>query len=82
MRTVVQALRQVTAGVGSALGMALSPVAVDPKVLYMYVGLAVAMIITAPLFWVFFRTYDEIDEELNGLDMVEERTQNQKDGES
>jgi POT family proton-dependent oligopeptide transporter len=50
MRSVVQALRQVTAGVGSAFGMALSPVAKDPKALYMYVSLAVAMAISALLF--------------------------------
>ncbi|KAE8372781.1 hypothetical protein BDV26DRAFT_273376 [Aspergillus bertholletiae] len=65
MRSLVQALRQVTAGVGSTLGMALSPVAVDPKVMYMYTGLAATVIAAAPVFWVAFRSYDKIDDELN-----------------
>lgn len=69
MRSLVQALRQLTAGVGSGLGMALSPVAVNPKVMYMYIGLAVAMAISAPFFWFIFSEYDEIDEELNNLDL-------------
>ena len=58
MRSLVQALRQVTAGIGSALGMALSQVAKDPKVLYLYTGLAAIMILWAPVFWVVFRCYD------------------------
>ncbi|KAH8422611.1 peptide transporter ptr2 [Aspergillus melleus] len=84
MRSLVQALRQVTAGIGSALGMALSPVAVDPKVIYMYTGLSATMIIVAPTFWAAFRRYDKIDDELNdiglmqpdGRDEMEETTSN------
>ncbi|MCJ1250448.1 hypothetical protein MMC30_007676 [Trapelia coarctata] len=68
LRAVVQALRQVTAGVGSALGMALSPLAADPKVLYLYVGLAAAMMTSAPFFWAIFKKYDKMEEELNMLD--------------
>ncbi|PGH16015.1 hypothetical protein AJ79_01995 [Helicocarpus griseus UAMH5409] len=70
MRSLVQALRQVTAGVGSALGMALSPVAVNPKVMYMYTGLAATMVVTAPVFWSAFRNYDKIDDELNEIGLV------------
>ena len=51
MRTVVQALRLVTVCIGSALGMALSPVAVDPKLVYMYAGLAAAQLASTPIFW-------------------------------
>lgn len=71
MRSLVQALRQVTAGVGSALGMALSPVAVNPKVMYMYTGLAVTMLVAAPVFWVTFRKYDKIDDELNEIGLMQ-----------
>ncbi|OQD98299.1 hypothetical protein PENSOL_c009G01338 [Penicillium solitum] len=73
MRSLVQALRQVTAAIGSALGMALSPVAVDPKVMYLYTGLATTMIAAAPVFWVAFRNYDKIDDEdeLNAARLVE-----------
>lgn len=59
MRSLVQALGQMSSGIGSALGMALSPVAVDPKVVYLYTGLAVTMAVSAPVFGVLFRRYDK-----------------------
>jgi len=58
MRSLVQAVRQITVGIGYALGMAVSPVAVDPKITYLYMGLAAAMIVSAPVFWLLFR-YDD-----------------------
>ncbi|KAH8801779.1 peptide transporter PTR2-A [Xylogone sp. PMI_703] len=70
MRSLVQALRQLTAGVGSALGMALSPVTTNPKVMYMYIALAVIMAISGPPFWLLFSKYDDVDEELNNPDRV------------
>lgn len=62
-----------TAAIGSALGMAHSPVAVDPKVMYLYTGLATTMIAAAPVFWVAFRNYDKVDDEdeLNAARLVE-----------
>ena len=50
MRTLVQSLVQVSSGIGSALGMAVSPLSKDPKVLYLYTGLAATMIIGASVF--------------------------------
>lgn len=76
MRSLVQALRQVTAAIGSALGMALSPVAVDPKVMYLYTGLAATMIAAAPAFWAAFGSYDKIDDEddLNEVGLMQPNT--------
>ncbi|KMP09483.1 peptide transporter PTR2-A [Coccidioides immitis RMSCC 2394] len=71
MRSLVQALRQVTAGIGSAFGIALSPLAQNPKILYLYTGLAVVMIVGAPIFWLVFRGYDKIDEELNVMGSIQ-----------
>lgn len=59
MRTLVQALGQVASGVGSALGMAVSPLSDDPKVMYLYTGLASVMSVCAAMFWVVFRRYDK-----------------------
>ncbi|KAF3407214.1 Peptide transporter PTR2 [Talaromyces pinophilus] len=59
MRTLVQALGQVASGVGSALGMAVSPLSDDPKVMYLYTGLASVMGIWALGFWLVFRRYDK-----------------------
>ncbi|KAJ5972816.1 oligopeptide transporter [Penicillium vulpinum] len=70
MCSPVQALRRVTASIGSALGMVLSPVAVNPKVMYLYMGLAATMIAAAPAFWVSFGNYDKIDDELNETGLI------------
>lgn len=74
MRSLVQALRQVTAATGSALGIALSPVAVDPKVMYLYTGLTATMIAAAPTFWVAFMNYDKVgdEDELNEVGLMQD----------
>lgn len=51
MKTIVQAFLQLTACAGSALGMALSPVAKNPDVLVMYASLVGVMILSAALFY-------------------------------
>ncbi|KAF3056204.1 Peptide transporter [Trichoderma lentiforme] len=61
MRSLVQAMAQLSSGAGSALGMAVSPLSKDPQILYLYAGLAVTMIIAAPTFWLTFRGYDEME---------------------
>jgi POT family proton-dependent oligopeptide transporter len=65
IKTVVQALTQLTACVASALGMAISPVARDPHMVIFYSCLAGAMALTAVLFWWRFGKYDRIDARLN-----------------
>lgn len=71
MRSLVQALRQISAGLGSAFGMAISPVAVDPKVLWLYTGLAAVMLASAPAFWLAFKRYDKADEQLKKEEAVQ-----------
>jgi POT family proton-dependent oligopeptide transporter len=65
MKAVVMAFSQLTAGLASVLGMAISPVANDPNMVVMYGCLAGAMGITAVLFWWKFKDLDEQDRELN-----------------
>lgn len=71
MRTLVQALRQISAGLGSALGMATSLVAVDPKILYLYISLAAVMVASAPIFWLTFRSYDRADTKLADSESID-----------
>lgn len=59
MRTLVQALGQVSSGVGSALGVAVSPLSDDPKVMYLYAGLASVMGVCAAVFWMVFGRRDK-----------------------
>jgi proton-dependent oligopeptide transporter, POT family len=79
MRTVIQALTQLTACLGSALGMAISPVAKDPHLIIMYACLAGTMALCAALFWWRFRKYDRIDVELNRLDIQEASSSDRND---
>lgn len=65
MKAVVQAIMQLTACVASALGMALSLVSRDPKLVVMYASLAAAMGVSAVLFFWKFRMYDEREDEMN-----------------
>ena len=71
MKTIVQAFVQLTACAGSAIGMALSPLAKDPDILFMYASLAGVMTLSAALFYWRFRKYDKIDEDLNQMDFQE-----------
>lgn len=69
MRTVVQALTQLTAGVAAAIGMGISPAAKDPHLVVFYSALAGATVVVTTLLWAWMRKYDRIDEELNQLDL-------------
>jgi POT family proton-dependent oligopeptide transporter len=65
MKSCVQAVSVFMAGVGSALGMAVSPVAKDPNMVIMYGSLTGAMILNASIFWGVFWKLDKMDEVLN-----------------
>lgn len=78
MRTVVQSIRLVSAGIGSALGIALGPVSENPKVLWMYVGMAVSLAVAAALFWFVVGHYDKEDEKEKTKRLEEERMAQEK----
>ncbi|RYP21474.1 hypothetical protein DL765_002220 [Monosporascus sp. GIB2] len=67
MRSIVQALVQLSACFGAVLGMALSPAARDPYLVIMYASVAGVMGACSMLFWWRFRKYDKIDHELNNV---------------
>ena len=68
MKSFVQSLYLVTNAFGSALGMALSPVAYDPAILWMYVGLCGTAVVTAVVFWVLFHKLNDQEDRMNSLD--------------
>lgn len=68
MKSFIMSLFLVTNAFGSALGIALSPVAVNPKLQWMYVGLCGATVIAGVLFFITFRHLNEREEELNVID--------------
>ncbi|KAL2257918.1 hypothetical protein VTK26DRAFT_8974 [Humicola hyalothermophila] len=67
MRSVVQAMVQLSACLGALMGMALSPAARDPFLVAVYSALAGVMGLCSVLFWSFFRKYDRMDDQLNQL---------------
>jgi POT family proton-dependent oligopeptide transporter len=67
MRSVVQAMVQLSACLGALLGMAVSPAARDPHLVVVYAVLAGVMGLCSVVFWGVFRKYDKMDDQLNRL---------------
>ena len=55
MKSIVTSLFFSTTAIGSALNLALVPVSIDPKVLWMYVALAIVSFTIGFIFYMFFR---------------------------
>ncbi|MCJ1270213.1 peptide transporter ptr2 [Lobaria immixta] len=68
MKSFVMSIFLLQTAFGNALGIAMSPTATDPKLLWMYAGIAIATIITAGLFWFFFRHLNATEESMNRLE--------------
>lgn len=73
MKSFIMSLFLLTSAFGSALSIALSPTAVDPKLLWMYTGLAVACFLAGVIFWVLYSRYNETEESMNELDKYTEK---------
>ncbi|UPX19242.1 peptide transporter ptr2 [Ascochyta rabiei] len=58
MRSVVQAVVQLSACLGSVLGIAISPAARDPWLVIVYASIAGALAVCSILFWCVFRKHD------------------------
>ncbi|KAJ3948721.1 peptide transporter ptr2 [Colletotrichum tropicale] len=72
MKSIVQAVVQLSACLGSLMAMALSPVSRDPHLVVVYAVIAGVMGAGSVLFWWKFRKYDAVDRELNDLDNDDE----------
>ncbi|MCJ1338699.1 peptide transporter ptr2 [Bachmanniomyces sp. S44760] len=68
MKSFVMSMFLLTNAFGSALGIALTPTAVDPKLLDMYAGLAAAALVAGIVFWLLFRRLNAVEESLNELE--------------
>lgn len=67
MRTIVQAMVQLSACLGALMGMAISPASRDPYLVILYGTVAGVMGLCSVLFWWRFHKYDKIDQQLNNL---------------
>lgn len=68
MKSFVMSIFLLQTAFGAALASALSPTAVDPKLLWMYTGICVVAAITAGLFWILFSKYNAQEESMNALE--------------
>ncbi|VVT54161.1 uncharacterized protein SAPINGB_P003937 [Magnusiomyces paraingens] len=68
MKSFIMSMFLVTNAFGAALGIALSSTAVDPKLVWMYTGLAVATAIAGVIFWFLFKDLNKMEDELNAID--------------
>lgn len=73
MKSFIMSLFLLTSAFGSALSIALSPTAVDPKLLWMYTGLAVACFVAGMIFWLLYKKYNDTEESMNELDKYTEK---------
>ncbi|KAF6227647.1 hypothetical protein HO173_012087 [Letharia columbiana] len=68
MKSFVMSIFLLQSAFGSALGMALAPIAKDPRLVWMYTGLCIATLIAARLFWVCFKHLNATEESMNMLE--------------
>lgn len=73
MKSWIMSLFLLTNAFGSALAIALSPTAVDPKLQWMYVGLCCACFAAGCIFWYLYSQYNEAEESMNELDQFVEK---------
>lgn len=72
MKSLVTSIFLLQNAFGSALGIALSPTAENPKLVIMYASLAGATVLAGCMFFVLFRKYNKVEEELNQIDADDE----------
>lgn len=58
MKSVVQAVTQLTAGLAAVIGIALSPITKDPTLVILYSVISGLTVVAAFPFWFYFRTLD------------------------
>jgi POT family proton-dependent oligopeptide transporter len=68
MKSFVQSIYLFTNAFGSAISEGFVPVAIDPKIQWMYTGIAISAFITAIVFYSLFHHYDKLEEESYALD--------------
>jgi hypothetical protein len=68
MKSFIMSMFLLTNAGGALLGMAISPVAKDPNLVWLYTGLAGGSVVTAVVFWTLFNHYNATEDSMNELD--------------
>lgn len=78
LKSFIMAIFLFTSAVGAALGIALSPTAENPKLVWTYTGLSVACFVAGLLFWVCFKHYNTQEESMNAVTLQIENSDGQE----
>ena len=68
MKSFVMSMYLLTTAFGSALSIALSSVSVDPKLVWMYTGIAISAFIAGLVFWFLFRKYNQQEDTMDAME--------------
>jgi proton-dependent oligopeptide transporter, POT family len=68
MKSFVMSMYLLTTAFGAALGIALSSVSVDPKLVWMYGGISVAAFIAGWVFWFLFKHYNAQEDKMDAME--------------
>jgi POT family proton-dependent oligopeptide transporter len=68
MKSFVMSMYLLTVAFAAALGIALSSVSVDPKLVWMYTGISLAAFISGCLFWILFKKYNKQEDKMDAMD--------------
>lgn len=74
MKSFVMSIFLLQSAFGSALGVALAPIAKDPRLVWLYSGLSIVTIIAAGLFWICFKHLNAADESMTALEKKVEKS--------
>ncbi|KAF1988796.1 peptide transporter PTR2-A [Aulographum hederae CBS 113979] len=70
MKSFIMSMYLLTSAFGAAFAAALSPVAKDPNLTWLYTGLAFAAAVSGIVFWVLFSKYNKTEESMNSLERI------------
>lgn len=73
MKSFIMSMFLLTNAGGALLGLAISPVAKDPNLVWLYTGLAAGSVVAAAVFWVLFNHYNATEDSMNELDAAGDR---------
>ena len=73
MKAFVMSIYLLTNALGSALAIALTPTAVNPKLLWMYAGLACSCLVAGGIFWALYSRFNVTEESMNEIDRDREK---------
>jgi proton-dependent oligopeptide transporter, POT family len=78
MKSFVQSMYLLTNAFGSAISEAFTPLVGDPKIMYLFSGLACGSFSVGVIFWLLFHHLDAKEDEMNLLDAKHEELENKR----